>query len=263
MKIQDFRKVWNPVQPRRASLQSRSWGRGAGWGKTLFLWESAPLTCTLAFTLAISLSMAFSPMTMASPDPPHLPIPGGLGKATCFDCHIRGGGIVLPSQERPRKYSVASAWTTYLKSPHGRLRALGDDRAPGCADCHFTQVWSEILPRSHPASPIHPDNLPRVCARCHGVGMLKSRVGEGSMHLELRPDSLIPGKPIAVRYGFLPGIMKMEESYRVGPFNVVAWVYFFFLSLTVGTLTTISAYMVLDLRRKLLDRRLKRKGDST
>ena len=193
----------------------------------------------------------------ATPDKltqPHVPVAGGLGGKTCYECHIRGSGIILPSQERPRKYSVASAWVTYLKSPHGRLRSMGDDKAPACEDCHMTQVWSEILPQSHPDSPIHPNHLPAICARCHGKGMLSAKVAEGSMHLELHPASLLPGKPLEVRYGFLPGIMRLESAYKLGPFNVVAVVYFFFLVLTVTTLTAVSTYMVLDCYRKLVDR---------
>jgi len=211
----------------------------------------------LAFVV---LYLAATPL-QAAPEPAHVPIPGGLNGKTCYECHILGSGVVLPSQERPRKYSVASAWSTYLKSPHGRQWLLGNDRAPDCTDCHQTQVWSEILSVSDPASPIHPDHLPRTCARCHGKGMLTAKVSQGSMHLELNPASLLPGRALEVRYGFLPGIMKLEEAYKIGPFNVVAVVYFFFLVLTVGTLTTVSCYMVLDLRRKLKERASEKESD--
>ena len=211
--------------------------------------------------LALIVILLLPAAAQAAPEPAHVPIPGGLAGKTCYDCHIRGSGIILPSQERPRKYSVASAWSTYLSSPHGRQWALGNERAPDCADCHQTQVWSDILPQSDPASPVHPDNLPRICARCHGQGMLTARVTEGSMHLELNPASLLPGRALEVRYGFLPGIMKMEQAYKIGPFNVVAVVYFFFLALTVGTLTSVATYMVLDMIKKLRERAQKARGD--
>lgn len=196
-----------------------------------------------------------APGLVLAADAVHVPIPGGLRGKSCYDCHIRGIGIVLPSQERPRKYSIAAAFVTYYKSPHGRLRRMGDSRAPMCEDCHLTREWSRILPREDPASPVHPGNLSAVCAGCHGAAMLGADVASGSMHLELQAASLIPGKPLAVRYGFLPGITKLESAYHLGPFNLIAYVYFFFMALTIGTLGFMSAYMVLDLIRKLAERR--------
>ena len=206
----------------------------------------------LTLCLGSWLVMAL-PGTVAAP--PHVLVAGGLRGKTCYDCHIRGIGIVLPSQERPRKYSIASAFLTYLKSPHGRLRQMGDMRAPICEDCHLTREWSYILPSENPASPVHPDNLPAVCAKCHGPAMYGADVASGSMHLELQAKSLVPGRALEARYGFLPGISKREHSYFLGPFNLVAYIYFSFMALTVVTLTFMAAYMMLDLLRKLAERR--------
>lgn len=194
----------------------------------------------------------------APAEPTHVPIPGGLGGKTCYECHVLGDKPVLESAERPRRYSLAGAFETYLESPHGRLRRLGDQRAPMCEDCHFTREWSEILPRENPDSPINPRNLPRVCARCHGKAMLTAKVTEGSMHLELSHRSLAPGTPLSVRYGFLPGLTKAERHYYIGPFDVTAYVSVFFLLITVGTLGVFAMYMVADLVRKLLERRSER-----
>ena len=132
---------------------------------------------------------------------------------------------------------------------------MGERNAPRCVDCHLTEEWREILPQEHPDSPINPKNLPKICAKCHGAAMLKARVMDGSMHLELKRRSLIPGEPVAVRYGFLPGITKLEKSYYIGSFDVVAWVNFLFLVLTVGTLTSLTLFMLLDLYRKLMERK--------
>lgn len=190
----------------------------------------------------------------AAGGPPHVPVPGGLQGKTCFDCHIQRPAASLPSRERPRKYSIAAAFKTYLESPHGRLRTLGDKRAPMCEDCHLTREWADILPQEVPSSPIHPDNLPGICARCHGEGMRTANVAEGSMHLELTQRSLMPGEPLEVRYGFLPGLTKAEHAYFLGPFDVTAYVNWFFILITVGTLMAFSVYMVMDLIRKLLER---------
>lgn len=185
----------------------------------------------------------------------HVPIPGGLGGRTCFECHLSGVGEARPAQEQPRRYSLAEAFETYLESPHGRLRRLGDQRAPMCEDCHLTREWKEILPREHPDSPIHPRNLPDICARCHGEAMRTANVTEGSMHLELSGRSLVPGGPLDVKYGFLPGLTKTEGAYYLGPIDVMAYVSVFFLLITVGTLLSFSVYLVIDLRRKLIERR--------
>jgi hypothetical protein len=164
-------------------------------------------------------------------------------------------GTVLPQEMLPRKYSIQSAFQSYLDSPHGRLRALGERNAPRCADCHLTQEWREILPQEHPDSPVNPRNLAKICAKCHGAAMLKARVMDGSMHLELQRRRLVPGEPMGTRYGFLPGITKLEKSYYIGSIDIVAWVNFLFTGLAVVTLISLTAFMLLDLNRKLIERR--------
>lgn len=188
-------------------------------------------------------------------EPIHVPIPGGLGGKTCFECHIKGSGPAPALRKRPRSYTIREAWETYLETPHGRLRRLGDARAPTCEDCHYTREWKDILPADHEDSPIHPKNLPRLCARCHGPGLLTANVAKGSMHLELAHRSFMPGGALPMRYGFLPGITKREGAYFLGPFDVIGLVNWFFVVITVGTLSAFSLIMLLDLFRKLAERR--------
>ncbi len=192
-------------------------------------------------------------------EPLHVPIPGGIGRQPCFRCHFEGMGTVVPQEDLPRKYSIQSAFRSYWDSPHGRMRTLGERNAPRCEDCHLTREWREILPQEHPDSPVNPRNLAKICAKCHGRGMLNARVMDGSMHLELRTRSLVPGGPVGTRYGFLPGITKLEASYYLGPIDLVAWVNFLFLVLTVGTLVSLTLFMLLDLNRKLCERRAERR----
>ncbi len=212
-------------------------------------WRASPLA------LALVLCVALTATAPAVADPPHVPIPGGLQGKSCYDCHLGGAGVALPSREAPHRYSLAEAYESYLESPHGRLRRLGDQRAPMCEDCHFTREWSAILPAEHPDSPVHPRNLPAVCAGCHGEGMRNANVAEGSMHLELAHRSLVPGGPVEVRYGFLPGLTKREQPYYIGPFDVTAYVNWFFVIITVGTLSLFALHILLDLRRQLRERR--------
>ncbi len=190
--------------------------------------------------------------------PMHVTIPGGIGNQPCISCHLEGLGTILPQEEMPKKYSISSAFASYQASPHGRMRALGERNAPTCKDCHLTREWRDILPQEHPDSPVNPKNLARICAKCHGRGMLKAKVMDGSMHLELQKRTLLPGKPLGRRYGFVPGITKMEKTYYIGPFDIIAYINFLFLVLTVGTLTALSLFAALDLNRKLLERREQR-----
>jgi hypothetical protein len=196
--------------------------------------------------------------TALAGEPFHISIPGGIGDQPCIKCHFEGLGSILPQEELPKKYSISSAFASYQASPHGRLRALGEHNAPTCKDCHLTREWRDILPQEHPDSPVNPKNLARICAKCHGRGMLKAKVMDGSMHLELQKRTLLPGKPLGVRYGFMPGITKMEKTYYIGPFDLIAYINFMFLVLTVGTLVSLSAFAALDLNRKLLERREQR-----
>ncbi len=219
-------------------------------------WRAPRQTVAVVCALWLGLWWIGAEVLASQPlEPMHVPIVGGLQGKTCYECHIRGKGIVLRSQERPPKYSIASAFLTYQNSPHGRLRAMGDTNAPTCEDCHLTREWSDILPQQLPDSPINPANLPRICARCHGPSMLNANVAAGSMHLELGSRSIRLGKPLDVRYGFLPGITKLEKTYYIGPIDVLAYIAYMFLALTVGTLSVMGVYVVLDLFRRMADHR--------
>lgn len=220
--------------------------------RELIAYITAVAVALLVSTLVSSISMAGEVI--------HVPIPGGLQGKTCFECHIAGEAESLPTQ-RTVKYSLTQAFETYLQSPHGRLRRLGDYRAPMCEGCHGTREWKDILPQEHPDSPVNPANLANTCATCHGKSMLRAKVTEGSMHLALAERSLMPGEPIQVTYGMIPGMTKREKAYYIGPIDITAYINWFFTVLTVGTLTMLVAYVVLDMRRKLIERGRKKRGD--
>ena len=66
---------------------------------------------------------------------------------------------------------------TYRDSIHGRLVAVGSQRAPACPDCHGVAEKDDqgvvhpnahrILPKTDPASTVNPANKASTCARCH------------------------------------------------------------------------------------------------
>ena len=66
---------------------------------------------------------------------------------------------------------------TFKDSIHGRLVAVGSNRAPSCADCHGTAVSDgkgglhpnahTILSKTDPRSPVSATHKAQTCARCH------------------------------------------------------------------------------------------------
>ncbi len=104
---------------------------------------------------------------------------------TCADCHGGVHGIVKAegrssAEARARSQRCQACHddplfteaaglkgdvvVTYRDSIHGRLVALGSQRAPACADCHGSHA---IAPRNDPASPVAAANRARTCAKCH------------------------------------------------------------------------------------------------
>lgn len=188
---------------------------------------------------------------------PHVPIKGGLQGKSCFECHINSD----PKWDtRPAKYSVAEAWDTYLQTPHGRLWTLGDHRAPHCANCHFTEMWSEIKSVDRADSPIHPANVGKTCAKCHGDSMLNARISEGSMHLDLKDRPIVGGKALPPGYAFIPGVNKREDQYLIGGIDIVAATNALFHWLATSVLSIMFLYLVFDCIRNIIDLRRQRRA---
>ena len=82
------------------------------------------------------------------PDDPraaNAPVTRGRDLETCGECHERERGI-------------------FLATFHGKHQSLGKGNVPTCVYCHA----GHERPRRDPNAPIHPANLGRVCAGCHG-----------------------------------------------------------------------------------------------
>jgi cytochrome b6 len=60
----------------------------------------------------------------------------------------------------------------YRKSAHGIANANGDPNPATCIDCHGVHG---ILPVSSTNSPVHAENVPDTCNKCHGDAQLMSR----------------------------------------------------------------------------------------
>ena len=110
------------------------------------------------------------------------PVAGPL----CMDCH--GPVHAIPTSKavtvNERKKTFASrcaachdnpemvkkaglgghAVESYRDSVHGRMLALGNDRAPVCSNCHG---YHDVAAVSSPDSTVSPKNKPGTCAECH------------------------------------------------------------------------------------------------
>jgi hypothetical protein len=110
---------------------------------------------------------------------------GNMDSAACHDCHnlheikplVKGSYEERKFQSEVcmkchadenlmKKNNVTNvAVKSYLESYHGKNYRLGfPENVAGCADCHSGH---SILPKSDPNSNLHPDNLVKMCAKCH------------------------------------------------------------------------------------------------
>ncbi|HEU4381895.1 MAG TPA: cytochrome b/b6 domain-containing protein [Anaeromyxobacteraceae bacterium] len=104
---------------------------------------------------------------------------------TCADCHgaahalaKAGGGGSAEARARSSRCQVChddprfteaaglkgDVVLTFRDSIHGRLVALGSERAPACADCHGSHA---IPPKADAVSPVALPNRAKTCAQCH------------------------------------------------------------------------------------------------
>ena len=96
---------------------------------------------------------------------------------TCVDCHKDVKSLV--HETTPQKVTCAQchaeAQEAYSHSYHAKA---SKDGAPGanCEDCHGGA--HEILAADDPKSPVHHDNIPATCGRCHGQKFLMESNGE-------------------------------------------------------------------------------------
>lgn len=100
---------------------------------------------------------------------------------TCKACHADKGMM-------ERNNISPNAVKYYEETYHGKVQDLGyPTSVAGCADCHTTH---NILPRSNPASAIHPKNLTKNCGQCHHG--IHPRFAEYKAHPDYRDKKRYP-----------------------------------------------------------------------
>ncbi len=82
-------------------------------------------------------------------------IPSTCGSAKCHS---------NTNLAKMHKIPILNPFSNYSKSVHARELAGGDMDAATCKDCHGGHT---ILPLTDPRSPIHKDNVPKTCSKCH------------------------------------------------------------------------------------------------
>ena len=194
----------------------------------------------LARIKVLSFLIVIFPLVALGSNIPHVAIPGGLQGKTCYECHLDHEGDI----QNHFKYSIQKAFSSYQQSQHGRLRRLGDGRAPYCNDCHESVSWGKILPMSDKRSMIHPKNIGATCAKCHGKTVLNSRIAEGSMHIPFRDRAIFTSGRENI--GFLPGKTSKDSFYVMGGVDVLMLVYWSFSILAFSVLAVMFIYVLLD-----------------
>lgn len=170
---------------------------------------------------------------------------GNLEAPTCSDCH--GEHDILPPKESASQVSATqipetcsschgsmefntrfdipfNPVKTFKHSFHGIANELGSARVANCASCHTAH---QVLPASDPRSSVNPANIPATCGKvgCHEGA--NANYARGRFHID--PSSKDSG--------------------------VIYWVALFFKVLTTATMAGLIGHILLDLAKKLRQRR--------
>jgi hypothetical protein len=109
---------------------------------------------------------------------------------------------------------------TYKESIHGKMTALGSEKAANCISCHASSLIHDINKQDNPKSTINEKNLLAVCKNCH------SKINEHFVKIAVHPSIKEPRNPIlfiisnlvlrAILYGTIFGLMGLLflETYR-------------------------------------------------
>lgn len=139
----------------------------------------------------------------------------GMVVNTCSRCHAK---VVIME-----KYGVkAEQVATYRESFHGIANEFGMLKAANCASCHTAH---KIFPEEDPRSTVNSQNIPITCGKCHPGA--NANFAKGHIHLNPKDKSA----------------------------GIVYWVAWGFKILTLLTLTGLLIHIVLDLYRRIKNRK--------
>ncbi len=134
---------------------------------------------------------------------------------TCMACH--------EDYALMKKFNLSTDQAeTYTQSFHGVALQYGEERVANCASCHGTH---EIRAQDDPKSSINPANIPHTCGKCHKGA--NENFAKGKIHL----------------------------NYHKKEAGLAYYVANFFIWLTSLTMVALFIHILLDLLRKLKERR--------
>ncbi|HEY5123194.1 MAG TPA: cytochrome B, partial [Ignavibacteria bacterium] len=131
--------------------------------------------------------------------------------STCGNCHA--------STKIMDKYGIkADKFQTFESSYHGIAVQFGEKTVANCASCHGVH---DIKPQSDPNSSINQNNITKTCGKCHPDANVN--YSKGQIHLDAHSK-------------------ESGSIYYIN--NIFKW-------LTIITLSLLAIHVLLDLRRKL------------
>jgi hypothetical protein len=90
----------------------------------------------------------------------------------------------------------------------------GDDRIPGCSDCHGDH---DILSSSNPESPTHPFNMAAMCGACHKSGGQAQGTDPSSSNPYERFERGVHGRALAEGNEMAASCNSCHDSHKILP----------------------------------------------
>lgn len=129
--------------------------------------------------------------------------------ALCAGCHAN---IPLMKQ-LGLKGTALEAVQTYRESIHGKMAALGSERAANCISCHASSLIHDIYKKENPKASINPKNIQATCKNCH------KKINKYFVEIAVHPSLEEPHNPILfilsnlvlrmILYGTVFGLMGL------------------------------------------------------
>jgi cytochrome b subunit of formate dehydrogenase len=119
-----------------------------------------------------------------------------LGKDACASCHGQAHEVQRSETLVPQQCATCheDAVHGYQQGVHAIARKDGDKQAPTCLACHGSP--HQILAADDPKSPVHHNNIPSTCGRCHGQKFVMERVGQSTQEFYSYEES-VHGRAVA------------------------------------------------------------------
>jgi cytochrome b subunit of formate dehydrogenase len=108
----------------------------------------------------------------------------------CIDCHMDLDGAELPHEDELEAVDCAMCHDDMgeelAAGPHGKWAKDPASPAAACTNCHGTH---DVLTSSDAASPMHPNNVDAICARCHPSVPKKIARSPHGLEVDGRPNA--------------------------------------------------------------------------